>query len=81
MKDTVITAKRKKRELLMLLGSFIFAFLMNVYAILKYKQPLKELLTQMHVVVMLSLFIYGTMLLVRILWWLLSLLYKSIIKS
>lgn len=81
MKDTVITAARKRRELLILLGCFVFAFLMNVYAILRFKQPIAELFTQIHVVLLITLFLYGAMLVLRGIWWLLAKLYKSIIKS
>ena len=51
MKDTIITAPRKRKEILILLVSFIFAFFLNVYAIIAYKHPFIELFTQIHVVI------------------------------
>jgi hypothetical protein len=81
MKDTIITASRKRKEIIVLALSFAFAFLMNVYAVIIYKQPAIELFTQIHVVLLISLFIYAVATILRILWWLLAKFYKSIVKS
>ncbi len=45
MKNTVITARRKKIELLTLLVCFIIGNLANLYAIISYKTPFSEMLT------------------------------------
>ena len=45
MKNTVITARRKKIELLTLLACFIIGNLANLYAIISYKTPFSEMLT------------------------------------
>lgn len=81
MKDTIITAARKRREILILIFSFIFAFLLNVFAVIKYKNPVSELITQLHVVLLISLVLYAVLLFLRLLWWALAKLYKSIVKS
>lgn len=45
MKNTVITARRKKIELLTLLACFIIGNLANLYAIISYETPFSEMLT------------------------------------
>lgn len=45
MKNTVITARRKKTELLTLLACFIIGNLANLYAIISYETPFSEMLT------------------------------------
>ncbi len=81
MKDTTITASRKKRELIILLISFLVAFFMNVYAILRYQRPLSELFTQLNVVLLLTLIVYALIAFLRMIWWLFTKLYKSLVKN
>lgn len=45
MKDTLITARRKKNELFTWLICFAIANLLNLYAIIAYKTSFQELLT------------------------------------
>ena len=45
MKDTLITARRKKTELLTLLVCFVIGNLANLYAIVSYETPFSEMLT------------------------------------
>ena len=72
MKDTVITPKQKKRELYILLVAFIIANILNLISIVKYSTPTKELITQLPVVVAVTLFLYGTAVVLRLIWWLLN---------
>ena len=51
MKETIITAKRKRIELITLLICFIIANLANLYSIIAYKTPFIELLTSIGYVV------------------------------
>lgn len=47
MEDTIITAKRKKTELIMLLFCFLLANAGNLYAIITYHTSFIELLTSL----------------------------------
>jgi len=71
MKDTIITAQQKKREIVILFLCFIGAFIFNIVAVLLYKSPVKELLTQLHIVVLVTFFFYFAVLFLRIIGWLL----------
>lgn len=66
MKDTVISAAVKRRELKIWLVCFIVANIVNWAAIIKYQTPWYEIFTQIGYVVVSSLIIYGLLLLVRI---------------
>lgn len=66
MKDTVISAAVKRRELKIWLVCFIVANVVNWAAIIKYQTPWYEIFTQIGYVVVSSLLIYGLLLLVRI---------------
>jgi len=70
MKDTIITTQQQKRELYILLVCFIGAFIFNIIALLIYKSPVKEVITQLHIVIILALFFYFVVLFFRILGWL-----------
>lgn len=58
MKDTIITGKRKKTELIILICCFVFAELINIYSILKYKSSWKEIYSMLHVVIILTVLSY-----------------------
>ena len=66
MKDTVISAAVKRRELKIWLVCFIVANIVNWAAIIKYHTPWYEIFTQIGYVVVSSLLLYGLLLLVRI---------------
>ena len=68
IKDIIIKKETVKRELTLLGISFILACAMNIYAILSYKGSWTELFTQLHVVLLLSLFIYIIIIPVRLLY-------------
>jgi hypothetical protein len=44
-KDSVITAKNKKREAVILLSCFLLAYLLNVIGIIAHQTPARELIT------------------------------------
>ena len=58
MKDTLITAHRKKVELLTWLLCFVMANLFNLYAIIAYKTSFLEVLTSFFYVIMFSCVLY-----------------------
>ncbi len=71
-RDTVLFAASKKRELVIFLLCFLGAYILNVIGIIQFKSPAKELLTQLHVVFIVSLVLYGTVVALRILYHLVS---------
>ena len=58
MKDSIITVKRKKTELITLLICFIVANLLNLYAIIAYNTKLGELFTQLGYVLFFTVALY-----------------------
>ena len=69
MKNTVITARRKKIELLTLLACFIIGNLANLYAIISYETPFSELLTSFFYVLAFSGVLYVFWTILRILFY------------
>ncbi len=70
--DTTITALQKRRELIIIVACFLAAYLLNVIGIIQHKSPAKELITQLHVVLLVSLAFYGTVIMLRVLYHLIS---------
>lgn len=66
MKDTVITARAKKRELWILLACFVVANITNWVAIVRFSAPWYEVFTQIGYVVVTSLVIYALIAVLRI---------------
>ncbi len=58
MKDTLITARRKKTELITALVCLGLAYLLNVGCILYFKTPASELFTQIGYVVVIAVVLY-----------------------
>lgn len=81
MKDSMITAKQKKRELIYFLICFVCAFLLNLYSIIKYKHSAIEIINQIHLVLLVTLVIYAITVAFRFLWYIFAILYKKIIKA
>lgn len=69
MKNTVITARRKKIELLTLLVCFIIGNLANLYAIISYETPFSEMLTSFFYVLAFSGVLYVFWTILRILFY------------
>lgn len=69
MKNTVITARRKKIELLTLLACFIIGNLANLYAIVSYETPFSEMLTSFFYVLAFSGVLYVFWTILRILFY------------
>ena len=70
MKDTLITAARKKTELLTLLVCFGIAFLLNVGCIIYYRTPFSEVFTQIGYVLFITLALYLIWTAIRLIVWL-----------
>lgn len=66
MKDTVITARAKKRELWILLACFMVANITNWVAIIRFSAPWYEVFTQIGYVVVTTLVIYALIAVLRI---------------
>ena len=77
MNDITIKAKAIKRELWIFLGILIFSFALNIFAILHYKTSWSELYTHLHIVIMLSIVIYGIFAGARILYGLVSKMFNK----
>ena len=74
MKDTIISAAVKRRELYIWLACFVVANIVNWVAIIKFQSPWYEIFTQIGYVVVTSLLIYGLLLMARITWWIIRML-------
>lgn len=72
MKDTIITAAVKRRELWILLVCFIVANVVNWCAILKFERPWWEIFSQIGYVVVTTLVIYDLLLALRAAWWIIQ---------
>ena len=66
MKDTVITARAKKRELWILLACFVVANVTNWVAIIRFSAPWYEVFTQIGYIVVTTLVIYALIAILRI---------------
>ena len=66
MKDTVITARAKKRELWILLACFVVANITNWVAIIRFSAPWYEVFTQIGYIVVTTLVIYALIAILRI---------------
>jgi uncharacterized membrane protein YczE len=75
-KDTTITASAKKRELIIFSLSFLLAFALNVIGIIRHSTPVKELFTQLDIVLLISLVLYGLTVILRVLYHLVSRLWE-----
>ena len=71
-KDTTIPAKSKRRELIILIICFAAAFIMNVTGIILYQSPALELVTQLHIVLLISVVFYVAVAILRVLYFLLA---------
>ena len=69
MKNTVITARRKKIDLLTLLACLIIGNLANLYAIISYETPFSEMLTSFFYVLAFSGVLYVFWTILRILFY------------
>ena len=67
MKDTIITARRKKIEIFTWLVCFVISFLLNWYAIAEFGASYTELYTSIFYVLLFACVLYGVWTLIRLL--------------
>lgn len=67
MKEIIIKGKSIRRELWILLGCFVFAICVNIFAIIKYSRPAKELVTMIGYVFVVAIITYITLWAIRLL--------------
>ena len=77
MKDTVITADVKRRELWILLGCFVVANVINWVAIIKFATPWYEVFSQIGYVVVTTCILYILLWVLRLGWYLLKYLTRK----
>ena len=77
MKDTIITADFKRRELWILLGCFVVANVVNWVAIIKFATPWYELFSQIGYVVVTTCILYILLWVLRLGWSLLKYLTRK----
>lgn len=77
MKDSIITARRKKTELITLLACFVIANVVNLCAIIAYGTQFKELFTQLGYIALFSLALYALWSVIRIIFYLIKRLFNS----
>jgi len=70
MRETVITAAHKKRELYILAVCTLAAIVMNIIGIVKFNTPATELITQLPWVLLLALLLYVIQALLRFIFYL-----------
>ncbi|WP_106541647.1 hypothetical protein [Prolixibacter denitrificans] len=66
MSDWIITRQRRRKELMFWGISFIVAFLMNVYGIVRYNTSWSELYSQLHIVLLISFVLYAFIGIIRL---------------
>lgn len=71
MKDTVISARVKWREITIWLVCFAVANIVNWAAIIRFSTPWYEVFTQLGYVTVTSLLLYGLVMLLRMAWYVL----------
>ncbi len=72
MKDLTITKKRQKTEIVTLLACFVVAFAFNIYAIIEYKAPVKEIATSIFYVLTFAIVLYVAWTILRILFYIIK---------
>ena len=77
MKDTVITADVKRRELWTLLACFVVANVINWVAIIKFATPWYEVFSQIGYVVVTTCILYILLWVLRLGWYLLKYLTRK----
>lgn len=70
MKDTIITGKRKKIEIITLVLCFIIACIVNIYAIIKFNTSWSEVFTSLGYVLVFSVALYIAWSIIRLAYYL-----------
>ena len=59
MKDTIVTARRKKIELITFLVCFVVSNLIHLYAIIVYHAPFTEMITSIFYIIIFTFVLYA----------------------
>ena len=59
MKDTIVTARQKKIELITLLVCFVVSNLIHLYAIIAYHAPFTEMITSIFYIIIFTFVLYA----------------------
>ena len=77
MKDTVLTARRKKIEIITLLVCFVLANLVNLYAIITYHRSMMEMITSIFYIIIFAFVLYAAGALLRLLFYVVKALFTK----
>ncbi len=77
MKDLVITGKSIRRELLILLGCFAAAVILDIVGIIKYGKPFYEVFQTIGYEIVITAVIYAVLAFFRIIIWLILKIFKK----
>jgi hypothetical protein len=69
MKDSIISAKTKKRELTVFIIIFIASFILNIISIISYNTDWIEVLSALHYVLIFAVVIYFLQGVIRLIIW------------
>ena len=69
MKDTIISAKTKKRELIIFAAIIVASIVLNFISIIKYETDWIELLSSLHYVLLFAIAVYVIQAVVRLIIW------------
>lgn len=81
MRDLIIKGKHQKTEIVVLALCFLLAIALNAGAIVIYKTQWKELYTQLHVIILLSLFLYLLTWIIRLIFMGIKTAWQAILKQ
>ncbi len=81
MKDTIWSKQQKKRELYILLYCFIAANLLNIVGIIMYATSAVEIITQLPVVILVTVVLYFIVFAIRVVWRLFAGIYRVFNRS
>lgn len=77
MKDTIITGRRKKIELITMLICFLIANIANIYSIIAYKTSFTEIFTSMGYVIVAAAALYVLWSIIRLVIYGISFLFRK----
>lgn len=81
MKDTIVTARRKKIELITLFICFVVSNLIHLYAIIAYHAPFTEMITSIFYIIIFAFVLYACWGILRLLFYGLRALFKKKSRS
>lgn len=69
MKDSIISAKTKKRELNIFIIAFVVAFILNIISIIAYNTQWIEVVSSLHYVLLFAIVLYIIQGIIRLIIW------------